>query len=200
MITLGPILVNGGWCHIYAVEGHPELCAKVLIPKRRFKGDRPDPNIIVNSKYGINDFLNYEWENYQKIMSVCPTNLRMHFVTIHGIKKTDDGRQALVMEKIIDDRGHLASTLANSTRKVDLMFIETLEELRKKVFLKNGLDHFGIARRNILIRSTSDPVIIDFQSEKERYRWQFWLQIKWFVKRKVNRCFNKLYSEIEINK
>lgn len=87
MITLGPILVNGGWCHIYAVEGHPELCAKVLIPKRRFKGDRPDPNIIVNSKYGINDFLNYEWENYQKIMSVCPTNLRMHFVTIHGIKK-----------------------------------------------------------------------------------------------------------------
>jgi RIO kinase 1 len=199
MIILGPQLVKGGWCQILAVQDHPDLCAKVLVPKRRFQGGQPDPNVIVAKKYGISDFLDYEWANYQKIMAVCPDELRRHFVAMRGIEIADDGRKALVMGVVRDDLGEVAPNLVKNSRPLSPLFWTTLERIRKEVFWAHGIDHFGIVRRNILVKSPDHPVIIDFQTGRERFRGQFWLRHPWFVRRKVNRCFRKLYKEMGVN-
>jgi RIO kinase 1 len=196
LIELGPQLVRGGWCAIFVLEGRPDLCAKVLIPKRRFKGEKPQPDLIVNQKYGILDFLEYEWKNYQKIMAACPESLRSHFVGMHGIESTTDGRKALVMDMVLDDRGEIAPNLVRNTRPLTPQFQATLERIRREVFIAHSIDHFGIVRRNVLVRGLGDPVIIDFQTGRERYRGQFWLRHPWFVKRKINRCFRRLYMEM----
>lgn len=198
MINLGSPLILGGWCQIFSIQDNPALCAKVLIPKRRFKGAKPDPNDIVRSKYGITDFLEYEWQNYLEIMSVCPDDLRKYFVTIHGIDKTSDGRNALIMETVYDEHLEIAPNLVKNSRQLLPDFKEALERIRKEVFLAHSIDHFGIARRNTLVKSPTHPVIIDFQTGRERYRGQFWLKIPFFVRAKVNRCFFKLYEEIQI--
>lgn len=199
MIELGPQLVKGGWCQIVAVEGRPDLCAKVLIPKRRYRGEQPEPDLIVREKYGISDFLEYEWRNYQKIMAVCPQDLQRHFVSMHGIETATDGRRALVMEKVVDDRGEIAPSLVRNTRALDPRFRDTLERIRCEVFLAHAIDHFGIVRRNVLVRSPEDPVLIDFQTGRERFRGQFWLRLPFFVRRKINRCFRKLYTEMGLS-
>lgn len=198
MIELGPQLVKGGWCEIRAVQGRPDLCAKVLIPKRRFKGERPDPNEIVNSKYGITDFLDYEWSNYQKIMNSCPPDLRHHFVTLHGVESTADGGKALLMEIIHNEQGEIAPNLVQNTRALSPQFRMALERIRNEVFLAHSIDHFGIVRRNILVRTPDCPVLIDFQTGRERFRGQFWLRWPFFVRAKINRCFRKLYKEMGI--
>ena len=186
----------GGWCQIFAIQGQPDLCAKVLVPKRRFKGEKPEPDAIVSAKYGIGDFLEYEWSNYKKIMATCPADLRAHFVTIYGIEPTTDGRRALVMETVRDDLGDIAPNLVRNTRPLPPKFLTTLERIRREVFLAHSVDHFGIVRRNILVRSPEDPVFIDFQTGRERFRGQFWLRFPWFVRQKTNRCFRKLYKEM----
>jgi RIO kinase 1 len=196
MIELGPILVKGGWCQIFAVQGHPNLCAKVLVPKRRFKGIKPEPDAIVNAKYGIGDFLEYEWNNYMKIMTASPDDLRSYFVTMHGIEPTTDGRKALVMETVRNDLGEIAPNLVKNTRSLEPEFWNALERVRTEVFLARSVDHFGIVRRNILVRNPQHPVIIDFQTGRERFRGQFWLRLPWFVRQKTNRCFRKLYKEM----
>lgn len=198
MIQLGPPLILGGWCQIFSIVDKPDLCAKVLIPKRRFKGAKPDPNDIVNTKYGIADFLEYEWTNYQRIMAACPEDLRKYFVVIKGIDKSSDGRSALVMETVYDDRKEIAPNLVKNSRQLSQEFTAVLERIRKEVFLAHSIDHFGIVRRNILVKSPSHPVFIDFQTGKERFRGQIWLNIPYFVRSKVNRCFSKLYDEMNI--
>lgn len=198
MIKLGPQIIKGGWCQILSVEDHPELCAKVLVPRRRFKGGQPDPNVIVSQKYGITDFLDYEWANYQKIMAVCPPDLRQHFVSMRGVEIAEDGRKALVMEIVRDDLGGPAPNLVKNTSPLTPEFWSTLERIRKEVFLAHSIDHFGIARRNILVQSPSHPVIIDFQTGRERFRGQFWLRYPWFVRQKINRYFQKLYKEMNV--
>lgn len=199
MIELGEMLVKGGWCQILAIQDRPDLCAKVLVPKRRFKGGRPEPDQIVSEKYGIRDFLEYEWANYRKIMAACPDDLRRHFVDMQGISQASDGRKALVMEIVRDDRGEIAPSLVGNTRELSPKFWGTMERLRREVFLAHSIDHFGIVRRNILVRSPEDPVVIDFQTGRERFRGQLWLRCPWFVRRKINRCFSKLYTEMGLD-
>ena len=198
MLKLGPQIIKGGWCQILSVEDHPERCAKVLVPRRRFQGGQPDPNVIVSQKYGIEDFLDYEWANYQKIMADCPADLRQYFVTMFDVEIAEDGRKALVMEIVRDDQGGPAPNLVKNTRPLTPEFWSIMERIRREVFLAHSIDHFGIVRRNILVKSPSHPVIIDFQTGRERFRGQFWLRHPWFVRQKVNRCFQKLYKEMNV--
>ena len=199
MIELGDVLVRGGWCQILAIKDRPDLCAKVLIAKRRFKGGKPEPDHIVSAKYGIPDFLEYEWENYRKIMTACPQELRRHFVVMHGIEPTSDGRKALVMEIVRDEHGGIAPNLVRNTTPLYPGFRNVLERLRREIFIAHGIDHFGIVRRNVLVRGPEDPVLIDFQTGRERFRGQFWLRLPFFVRCKINRCFRKLYTEMGVS-
>lgn len=198
MIELDAPLIKGGWCHIYSIKNQPLRCAKVLAPLRRFREGYPDPNEMVRTKYGIDDFLEYEWNNYQKIMAHCPAKLKEHFVHIHGVEATSCGQRALVMDIVLDDLGQPAPNLVHNTRPLSSTFFDVLERLRTQVFVAHAIDHFGIVRRNILVKTPDHPVIIDFQTGRERFRGQFWLRFPWFVRQKINRCFGKLYQEMGV--
>lgn len=191
-------LIKGGWCHIYSIKNEPDMCAKVLSPLRKFHDTYPDPNELVRDKYGIEDFLEYEYRNYIKIMDRCPDSLRKYFVHIHGVFTTTSGQRALIMNKVLNESNAPASNLARNTQPLDLEFFTVLERIRIEVFIRNAIDHFGIMRRNILVQTPHHPVIIDFQTGRERFRGQFWLHHPWFVRRKVNRCFDKLYKELGV--
>jgi RIO kinase 1 len=118
---------------------------------------------------------------------------------MHGIETAADGRRALVMERVVDDRGEIAPSLASNTRALNPRFRDTLERIRREVFIAHAIDHFGIVRRNVLVRGPEDPVLIDFQTGRERFRGQFWLRLPFFVRRKINRCFRKLYTEMGLS-
>jgi RIO kinase 1 len=196
MIELGnKISSKGGWCNIYEIIGHPELCAKVLARHRRYKGEFPDPEMIARKKYGINDMLQYELDNHQAILGRIPQRYHKFFVQMHGIKQTANGQRALIMECVRNAQGKVAKNLEQNTEKLAPDFFQNLETLRTKVFLRYSIDHFGLACRNILVRDTSSPVLIDFQNTIKRYRYQFWLRFPFFIRQKMNRRFQRVYKE-----
>lgn len=199
MITLGQeISTVGGWSTIYQITNNDNLCAKVLAPHRRYKNQRPDPSIIAAHKYGISDMLQYELDNYRSIITKVPNYLRKNFVTIYGIEQTSCGKNALVMELVKNDQGEIAPNLAANTRSLTAHFFKTLECIRRDVFISNAIDHFGIACRNILVRTVDCPVIIDFQNTRARLRGQFWLNLPFFVRQKVTRKFKRVYADLNL--
>jgi hypothetical protein len=199
MITLdSEISTIGGWSTIYTIKGDPVRCVKVLAPHRRYKGEFPDPAMIARKKYGIMDMLRYEIDNHRRLMDHVPADMTRHFVTFYGIKKTSCGRDALVMELVTDDMGGVAKNLDANTRSLSLTFFRTLERIRRDVLLRHAIDHFGIACRNILVRSQDCPVLIDFQNSAARHCGQFWLKLPFFTRRKVTRKFQRVYRELNM--
>ena len=200
MITLDQeISTIGGWSTIYRIKGDDTLCAKVLAPHRKYKNQKPDPSIIALKKYGIADMLEYELANYNNIVSKVPADLLKYFVKFYGIEQTQCGQKALVMELVKNDLGEVAHNLSSNLRPLTTQFFKTLERIRREIFINHAIDHFGIACRNILARTTSDPVIIDFQNTKVRLKGQFWLNIPFFVRQKVTRKFQRVYSDLGVN-
>jgi RIO kinase 1 len=197
MIELGPIISSkGGWCNIHEIAGRPDLCAKVLARHRRYKGAFPDPEMIALKKYGIWDMLQYELDNYHHIIACIPKGYLKFFVRMQGIEHTADGSRALIMECVRNAKGEVARNLDQNTEPLSPVFFENLERLRQDVFLKYSIDHFGLACRNILVRDAATPVLIDFQNTVQRYRYQFWLRIPFFIRQKMNRRFQRIYREM----
>ena len=198
MITLdSEISTIGGWSTIYRIKNDPNRCAKVLAPHRRKEGF-PDPAVTALEKYGISDMLQYEFDNYQNIISKVPKEFISHFVSIYGLDTTTCGKKALIMELVMDERGDVAKNLKANTRPLSAHFFQTLERLRREVFLRHALDHFGIALRNILVRTPDCPVLIDFQNTRTRLKGQFWLALPFFVRQKVTRKFQRVYSDLGV--
>jgi len=199
MITLdSEISTIGGWSTVYAIKGDSTRCAKVLAHHRRYKGEFPDPAMIAQKKYGIADMLRYELDNHRRLMAFVPADMAKHFVTFYGIEKTSCGRNALVMELITDDTGAVAKNLDANTRLLSLNFFQALECIRKEVLLRNAIDHFGIACRNILVRNQDCPVLIDFQNSAKRHRGQFWLKFPLFIRSKITRKFQRIYMDLGV--
>ncbi|PIE66214.1 MAG: hypothetical protein CSA26_01355 [Desulfobacterales bacterium] len=197
MLELGKeITTIGGWSTLYRVKDRPDLCAKVLARHRVYKGGLPDPDMIARKKYGITDMLQYEWDNYRAILERIPEHYHGFFVQIYGIESLANGAKALIMECVRDNQGNIAKNLDENRVPLEPAFFHNLEMLRKEVFLKYSIDHFGVACRNILVRDPATPVLIDFQNTKQRYKYQFWLHIPWFVRQKMNRRFQRVYKDL----
>jgi RIO kinase 1 len=199
MITLDKEITKiGGWSTIFTIKGECCRCAKVLAPHRRYKGAFPDPAMIARKKYGIEDMLQYELDNYHFLMAHVPEELKSHFVTIEDIQTSACGRKALVMELVTDDTGGVAKNLDANTRPLSQAFFQTLERIRRDVLLRHDIDHFGIACRNILVRNQDSPVLIDFQNSAKRHRGQFWLKLPFFIRRKITRKFQRVYRDLGV--
>lgn len=199
MIKLGSeISTVGGWSTIHRIEGDPRHCAKVLARHRRYRGEFPDPTMIAQKKYGITDMLQYELDNHRRVMRHVPPELRQHFVVMRGIEQTSCGQRALVMELVVDDTGLVANNLDANTRPLTATFFRTLERIRREVLMRHAVDHFGIACRNILVRTPDVPVLIDFQNSSLRHRGQFWLKLPFFTRQKLTRKFQRVYQDLDL--
>jgi hypothetical protein len=102
------------------------------------------------------------------------------------------------MELVTDDTGAVAKNLDANTRPLSPAFFQALERIRRDVLLRHAIDHFGIACRNILVRNQDCPVLIDFQNSAKRLRGQFWLNIPFFIRRKVTRKFQQVYRDLRV--
>ena len=199
MIELGELISSvGGWSNIYTVKDAPELCVKVLAPHRTYKGDKPDPNLVAKKKFGIDNMLEFELQNYKKIMKHVPDQLRKNFVRIDGMKATSMGVRGLVMERVMTADGQTAPSLNHYEGTLPDAFFCKLEQIRREVFHKHSLDHFGVALRNILVRDNHTPVLIDFQKNRRIYRSQINLYIPYFTRQKVKRNFQRVYREANV--
>ena len=195
-IALGEVISEvGGWSTIYTVKNDPDRCVKVLASHRTYKGDKPDPYLVSKKKYGIDNMLAYEWDNYQKIICHVPDHLKQNIVRIDGLFPTDDGREGLVMERVRRADGSTAPSLDNHTSTLPEEFFHALEKFRREVLHKHSIDHFGVAGRNVLVRDEHTPVLIDFQKNIKIYRSQLILYIPYFTRQKVKRNFQRLYAE-----
>ena len=200
MIELGELISSvGGWSNIYVVKDAPNMCVKVLAPHRKYQGEKPDPNLVAKKKYGIDNMLEFEYANYQKIIKCVPETLKKHFVRMEGMQMTSIGVRGLVMERVMTADGSTAPSLDHykSTPLPDAFFCK-LEQLRRDVFHKHSLDHFGVARRNVLVKDDHTPVLIDFQKNRRIYRSQINLYIPYFTRQKVTRNFQRLYREAQV--
>lgn len=200
MIELGELISSvGGWSNIYVVKDAPDMCVKVLAPHRRFKGEKPDPNLVAKKKYGIENMLEFEYANYQKIIKHVPDALKGNFVRIDGMHMTSIGVRGLVMERVMTTEGTTAPSLDHYTgAPLPDAFFCKLEQLRRDVFHRHSLDHFGVALRNILVRDEHTPVLIDFQKNRRIYRSQWNLFIPYFTRQKVKRNFQRAYREAKV--
>lgn len=199
MIQLGELISSvGGWSNIYVVKDAPDLCVKVLAPHRKYQGEKPDPNMVAKKKYGIENMLEFEYANYQKIINCVPDSLKKHFVRIDGMHMTSEGVRGLVMERIMTPEGLTAPSLNHYKKPLPDAFFCKLEHLRREVFHKHSLDHFGVARRNVLVRDEETPVLIDFQKNRRIYRSQLNLYIPYFTRQKVKRNFQRLYQKANV--
>lgn len=197
MIHLGPVISTiGAWSTIYRIENDPGRCAKVLAPHREYCGEFPDSGLVAREKYGIEDLLEHEYENYQQLMRCSPEELRKFFVRIDGFEQTACGNKALVMELVQNEQGAIAPNLVNNKLTLKKEFFLNLERLRREVFMLHSIDYYGIACRNILVRDTETPVLIDFQKNNRFFRNQFWLKLPFFIRRKVTRYFTRVYAEL----
>lgn len=197
MIKLGSEISNiGGWSTIHRIEGDPGHCAKVLAKHRRYRDEFPDPSMIARKKYGITDMLQYELDNHRRVLTHVPPELRQHFVAMRGIEQTSCEQRALVMELVMDDTGVVARNLDANTRPLTSIFFQTLERIRRDVLMRHAVDHFGIACRNILVRTPDVPVLIDFQNNSLRHRGQFWLKLPFFTRQKLTRKFQRVYRDL----
>lgn len=199
MIELGELISSvGGWSNIYTVKDAPNLCVKVLAPHRTYKGDKPDPNLVAKKKFGIDNMLEFELQNYKKIMKHVPEQLRKNFVRIEGMEATSMGVRGLVMERVMTADGQTAPSLNHYEGTLPDTFFCKLEQIRREVFHKHSLDHFGVALRNILVRDNHTPVLIDFQKNRRVYRSQINLYIPYFTRQKVKRNFQRVYREAKV--
>lgn len=199
MIELGELISSvGGWSNIYVVKDAPDMCVKVLAPHRKYRGEKPDPNMVAKKKYGIDNMLEFEYANYQKIIKCVPDSLKKHFVRIDGMEMTSSGVRGLVMERIMTPEGTTAPSLTHYQKPLPDTFFCKLEQLRREVFHKYSLDHFGVARRNVLVRDEETPVLIDFQKNRRIYRSQINLYIPYFTRQKVKRNFQRLYQRAKV--
>ncbi len=199
MIKLGDeISTIGAWSTIFHVVGEPDKCAKVLAPHREYKGDYPDPSLIVKEKYKIDDLLVHEYENYKRILAATPDDLKHCLVKIYSITRTECERDAMLMEMVSNQEGKVASNLTSKNVKVSEKFFFKLERLRKEVFIKHSIDYFGFACRNILVKDEDTPVIIDFQKNFKFFQKQFWLRIPFFIRLKMNRYYQRVYQELGV--
>lgn len=200
MIELGELISSvGGWSNIYVVKDAPDMCVKVLAPHRKYQGKKPDPNLVAKKKYGIDNMLEFEYANYQKIIKCVPDALKKNFVRMEGMHMTSIGVRGLVMERVMTAEGTTAPSLDHyeGDPLPDAFFCK-LEQLRRDVFHKHSLDHFGVARRNVLVRDDHTPVLIDFQKNRRIYRSQLNLYIPYFTRQKVTRNFQRLYREAKV--
>jgi len=145
MIELGELCSTGGWSNIYVIKDAPDRCVKVLAPHRKYKGEKPDPNLVAKKKYGIDNMLEFEYANYQKIIKCVPDALKKNFVRMEGMEMTSIGVRGLVMERIMTAEGATAPSLENyEGRPLPDAFFYKLNQLHRDIFHKHSLDHFDV--------------------------------------------------------
>lgn len=170
-------------------------CIKVMLPQVEFhlgsiKLSCPT-RAFTFFNFDIEDFNQYEYDNYLKYFKTVSGDLRGYFVRIFGVK---DG--ILKSELVRDFDWSISETLEQHKQVDSPVFWDRLMDVQRFILVQN-IPFYTITPANIVVKkiskSNSIPVFVDFKHIGQRlFPLQVWLRIKLFSDMKIRRQFRRL--------
>lgn len=155
------------------------------------------------ANYAIRDFSNYEYEQYQSIISKMPSDLHKCYAKVHRPIKNDKTCYSIT-QLVTDHGGQTSKTLSEYGTVKDEQFWSLIDEMEKR-FSENRMYYFSVGPPNICVNRQADgrliPVLIDYKRFGRRtFLWQPLLFIPYFSRRKMRRRFQKLRERCKDHK
>ena len=146
-------------------------------------------------RFGIRDLSQYEYDQYQSIISMTPARLHKFFAKVH--KPIKNGKACYsINELVMDHDGQVSNTLFEYGKIEDEQFWKTLDDL-ENVFLDKKIYYLSIGPHNICVNKQAGgqlvPVLIDYKRIGVRtFRHQLLLYIPYFIRLKMRRRFQRM--------
>lgn len=158
------------------------LFIKVLIPT----------SLYILITYGIRNLSEYEYKQYQSIISKVPPHLHACFAKVY--KPLNDNKACFsINQLVIDDDGQLSKTIAEYGNISDEHFWSVMDEL-ETLFIEKHIYYLSIGAFNVCVKRQADgriiPVLVDYKRIGVRTFWhQLLLYFPYFMKLKMRRRF-----------
>ncbi len=146
-------------------------------------------------RFGIRDLNEYEYNQYQSIISLTPVRLHRCFARVHNQIKNGKACYS-INELVMDHDGQVSKTLFEYGKIEDEQFWKTLDDL-ENVFLDKKIYYLSIGPHNICVNKQAGgqlvPVLIDYKRIGVRTFWhQLLLYIPYFIRLKARRRFQRM--------
>jgi len=145
--------------------------------------------------YGIRNLSEYEYKQYQSIISKVPPDLHTCFAKVYKPLSVNKACYS-INQLVIDDDGQLSKTIAEYGKVSDDHFWSVIDEL-ETLFIEKHIYYFGIGAFNVCVKLHADgriiPVLIDYKRIGIRTFWhQLLLHFPYFMKLKIRRRFQEM--------
>lgn len=136
-----------------------------------------------------------EWENYRRYFNTIPPRLQNSFMHVKRMTVNRHGLQ-LVVERITNHDGSRARALSDYASLPNAFFWKRMQEMVDWM-AKKKIGFYDWSPANFLVRWVSDekcvPVLIDYEDMGAHHRrFQPWLRIPFFSKRKMQRRMDRM--------
>ena len=155
--------------------------------------------LYTQSKFGISDFNQHEFENYRRLESKLPSDLRPNFQHIKEVRLVN-GLSATICDAIKDYDGKLSKDCSRNQLPLDSGFYASLDVVFDYLIQsKNHLMDFH--PMNVLAQQRSAgsfiPVFFDYKRLGHvTYPLMPWLRINHFSEQRFKRRFDRMTREI----
>ncbi len=145
--------------------------------------------------FAIRDLSDYEYKQYQSIISKMPAGLHKCFAKVY--KPIKDGKICYsINQLVIDDDGQVSKTLFEYGAIDDEQFWNIVDDL-EKVFLDKKIYYLSIGPYNVCVNRQAGgqliPVLVDYKRIGIRTFWhQLLLYIPYFLRLKMRRRFQRM--------
>ena len=189
----GLILGKGKYRTTFRLD--ESTCIKVMLPQVEFHFGPIQLTCPTRAftlfNFDIDDFNQYEFDNYLKYFKDISVDLRGYFVRLFGVK---DG--ILKSELVRDFDWSISETLEQHKQVDSVEFWNRLMDIQRFILAQN-IPFYTITSANIMVKkiskSNSIPVFTDFKHIGQRlFPLQMWLRIKLFSDIKIRRQFRRL--------
>ena len=142
--------------------------------------------------YGLLDLSEYEYRQFQSIISKMPPELHACFARVYEPLSRNDSCYS-INQLVIDDDGQPSKTLVEYEKISDKNFWSVFDDLENS-FLENRIYYMSIGAFNILVQKQADgrilPVLVDYKRIGIRtFAHQLQLYIPYFMRLKMRRRF-----------
>ena len=171
-------------------KSKPHIIRKVLFVKVRVPS-----SLYTLARFAIRDLSDYEYKQYQSIISKIPADLHKCFAKVH--KPIKNGKSCYsINQLVIDDDGQVSKTLFEYGAITDEQFWNIVDDI-EKLFLAKKIYYLSIGPHNVCVNRQADgsliPVLVDYKRIGIRTFWhQLPLYIPYFIKLKMRRRFQRI--------
>lgn len=148
----------------------------------------------VKLKFGIQDFNQFELDNYDNFIRKVPDEFKENFAEIYWAGRYN-GISASISELVLNGDETISQNLSETKKIEDITFWKKINQI-EEILLSNEIFITGIQGENIVVKTTQDcqtPIFIDYKRFGDKtYPFQPWLHSKKQLTAKIKRKFDKL--------